>query len=1099
MSGDYSRKRFNPQNHYSGVLQQQGRVALDADGNENVDLQDRRWRAETIDVVGRCGVPSETPDGFKIGEANGNLLIGPGRMYVDGLLAENHGVDFDFLPHLEEKYGSKPVLIKDQPYFPGDEAVSVPEGRSLVYLDVWKRELTHLQKANLIEPAVGVDATTRNQTVWQVKVFPEIGDEVDCETPLNHIKGWPEQNGPSGARLSSDTVPVDEEDDPCLLPPTGGYRGTENQLYRVQAHDVKAGKTRIKWSRDNASVASRVLEILPGEKKIRLDSLGRDDGLSFKTGNWVEITNDLLELRGVSGAMRQVTVNETDKTLEFSEALLTPELADQPGINHLRVIRWDQTKNLDDDGLIPLDSGDSVTLENGIQVTLDFPTNLKARPGDSWLIPARTTDTSIEILDQAPPESIHHHYCGLAIVEFANGSPVGEIDDCRKVFQPLTEIEEGCCTVVVMPGEDIQAAIDSLPREGGCVCIKTGVHEIEDVLKISGSNIKLTGESPGSIIRRQNGVAMLKIESPGVLPIRSVTIQNIKFDSKLAGVPPNSAQSELRAVQAIFTENFVFRDCSITSVKNSTFNIGIYLAECTGVTIHSCNLLNFSVGIWTEEESRQVSLADNNIQLAAEKIKKVGAGFGILIQETFGVCRILNNRINNYFGAIVVNDEVGKGTSGSSADGSIIQNNEIIGMTASPAVVPEPGFLIDVAADDCLITGNRLSSSQVFQNGIRVLGDGCSVRENHVEFIGKPASSGDPTLGIMVGDADLKSSRVIEKTDVVSNQATGLQWGVFVHDAVNARIHGNKIDGQGMRGSMGIVLLETESVLVAENAINNSAGGILSVTGRGNKIVCNTLSQGTGGILLAAQSELDVDQNRVEFMESAGIFCLFAFGRTAFTGNRIQSCGYASEPAVGLGVLAAFGEVAVQSCYILDTGEGPKGETVSPAYGLATLFVREAQVEGNQITYSKPGDRGFLGEDRAVLMVGLFEFRFPVAARNLSVGFGAQVNNNKFIGTGLSALVQVLGVSSSNSNMLHRFERIIFNNNDCRHYSSDKSKTSVDLNASSSLVIGNHIKAGPGVPPVDFHESNGVFMGNDVQAAPKNFTTGPKRINVNNI
>ena len=38
MSGDYSRKRFNPEKHYQGVLRQQGRVDLDADWNEYVDL-----------------------------------------------------------------------------------------------------------------------------------------------------------------------------------------------------------------------------------------------------------------------------------------------------------------------------------------------------------------------------------------------------------------------------------------------------------------------------------------------------------------------------------------------------------------------------------------------------------------------------------------------------------------------------------------------------------------------------------------------------------------------------------------------------------------------------------------------------------------------------------------------------------------------------------------------------------------------------------------------------------------------------------------------------------------------------------------------------
>src|SRR5262245_41078994 len=104
MGGDYSRKRFNPENHYQGVLRQQGRVDLDADWNEYVDLQDRRWRAETIDVIGCCGVPSETPDGFKIQGAVTNLTVGQGRIYVDGLLAENHGVTPQFNATLEENY-----------------------------------------------------------------------------------------------------------------------------------------------------------------------------------------------------------------------------------------------------------------------------------------------------------------------------------------------------------------------------------------------------------------------------------------------------------------------------------------------------------------------------------------------------------------------------------------------------------------------------------------------------------------------------------------------------------------------------------------------------------------------------------------------------------------------------------------------------------------------------------------------------------------------------------------------------------------------------------------------------------------------------------
>src|ERR1700704_3716467 len=89
MPGDYSRKTFNRANRYSGVLMQQGRVQLDADWNEQLDIQLYRTEAESTDVIGRTGVPKKD-DGFRIGVASGgqDLTISQGRIYVDGLLCE---------------------------------------------------------------------------------------------------------------------------------------------------------------------------------------------------------------------------------------------------------------------------------------------------------------------------------------------------------------------------------------------------------------------------------------------------------------------------------------------------------------------------------------------------------------------------------------------------------------------------------------------------------------------------------------------------------------------------------------------------------------------------------------------------------------------------------------------------------------------------------------------------------------------------------------------------------------------------------------------------------------------------------------------------
>ena len=44
MSGDHTRFTFDPLKRYSGVLMQQGRVQLDSDWNEEIDILKRRIR-----------------------------------------------------------------------------------------------------------------------------------------------------------------------------------------------------------------------------------------------------------------------------------------------------------------------------------------------------------------------------------------------------------------------------------------------------------------------------------------------------------------------------------------------------------------------------------------------------------------------------------------------------------------------------------------------------------------------------------------------------------------------------------------------------------------------------------------------------------------------------------------------------------------------------------------------------------------------------------------------------------------------------------------------------------------------------------------------
>jgi len=429
MSGDYSRIRFQPGKHYQGVLRQQGRVELDADCNEYVDQQDRRLRTESLDVVGRCGVSSATPGAFQVQNLAGQLAVGPGRIYVDGYAAENHGADLQFNPVLEEQYGTSFLAV-----------AAFPTGRSLVYLDVWRREVTHLQDPELIEPALNVDTTTRYQTAWQVRVMSLAATApVTCQTPLADVPGWLARHSPSTARLTTTTVATAPESDPCLVAPTGGYRSLENYLYRVEVHQVTGAEARLKWSRENAHVASTVLKIEHAgtTTTLQIDTLGRDEILSIKDGGWVEILADRDEFAGGAGMIRQVTVNS-----DTNQLIVTPPLDSAlfPGgpvdaAQHVRVVRWDQAgSGLTIDGLVKVTEGEpSFVLEHGIQATLDGLNG--ARVGDYWCFAARAAGSAIEQLEQAPPRGVHHHFCALAIVE-ADGT----IRDCRPRFTALTQL-----------------------------------------------------------------------------------------------------------------------------------------------------------------------------------------------------------------------------------------------------------------------------------------------------------------------------------------------------------------------------------------------------------------------------------------------------------------------------------------------------------------------------------------------------------------------------------------------------------------------------------------------------------------------------------
>jgi Family of unknown function (DUF6519) len=528
MSSDFSRQRFNPANDFSSVLMQQGRVQLDADWNEWNEILDRRWRSETIDIMGRGVVPLETPHGFEILLSGGGLTIGRGRIYVDGLQAENHGAgNLEFDPVLAESRGIDPIPYDKQLYFPNAPALPEAGGPHLVFLDVWEREVTYVEDPDLVENAVGVDTTSRLQTAWQVRVLPNVGDNATCGTPDEQLAGWLDIIRPSAGRLTTKAVGVATPDDPCLIPPSGGYRGLENRLYRVEIHDGGiVGKATFKWSRDNASVATGVNRI-EGNLTLTVDRAVWDSVRRFSPGDWVEITDDWQEFSGAPGEIRRIaSVVDADRTITL-DAALTNGLFPVDGQNltaperHTRIKRWDQTGIVRDSngntyvdldsagstGLIKVpDAGTSLILEDGVEVTFTTASNDGVfRSDDYWVFVARTADASVEELKAAPPRGVHHHYCRLALVTFPE-----QVLDCRTFWPPSFggEAKSCDCTICITAEQHnqgtltIQQAVNQLLKTGGTVCLGPGIFNLmEKPVQLTGAfAVRIRGQGAATIL-----------------------------------------------------------------------------------------------------------------------------------------------------------------------------------------------------------------------------------------------------------------------------------------------------------------------------------------------------------------------------------------------------------------------------------------------------------------------------------------------------------------------------------------------------------------------------------------------------------------------
>ncbi|MET0357387.1 MAG: DUF6519 domain-containing protein [Cellvibrio sp.] len=447
MKGDFSRLTFDPKKHFSRVLQQQGRVQLDADWNEQSAILLHYLQTLAGDLIGDHGGPKDDVDGKivkrkklgfdlitdpkaidnfselseqekkllqeKLGSltANGPFLIGKGRYYVDGLLAE-----------VDDFYG-----FYQQPDYPWEKDKTLEKGFHLIYLDVWERHITSFEDESIREVALnGADTASRAQLVWQVKAFKvddSLGESASLEKDLDFV--GKELQPKNRGRLKVQAKQDQANNEPCIIAPQSTYRGLENQLYRVEVYgeDVEH-PFKFKWSRDNASIVT-------GAKLVG-SVLKVDDPRGFSPGQWVEMTNDDQEKLGLSGVHLKI------KSIEENELTLSPHENEKNlpaiGFTPTKARRWDGAE-------IIIEESRWLKLADGISIEFqpaDEGEVIHYRTGDYWLIPARTATANIEWPTGAakPPFGVEHHYAPLALINIQDQKVASNVD-LRKVFSEL--------------------------------------------------------------------------------------------------------------------------------------------------------------------------------------------------------------------------------------------------------------------------------------------------------------------------------------------------------------------------------------------------------------------------------------------------------------------------------------------------------------------------------------------------------------------------------------------------------------------------------------------------------------------------------------
>jgi Family of unknown function (DUF6519) len=537
MRGDFSSWRDERRQNFNGVLHQQGRVLLDSDWNAETaiinDWEDTAGR----DIIGAgvAAVPAEVPESFKVKAANivggqVRLTVAPGRVWADGLLA-----------YLEAAADvTRVATFLEPPIQTPPLDLGANGTRDAVVLEVWREEINGFQLPNLlIEPALGgPDTTERVHTEIAFRLFRLTDPDDTCDSIVGSLQDNFDTKGKLTVELEAPTVTAGD----CPLVEGGGYTGFEHNLYRIEIAKVKPTlPPMFKWSQFGGGLVGRgrfdatanTLEITANQNAINNSGLQQfyleavvfdpEPPATVGLGHWKVTYGAKVTL----GSNDIITI--PDSTIPNNPDILFGSVPASTDNVFFRL--WNGIAAISDfDGPAPQ------PLQDGILLQFDPAAGANYVAADYWTFPVRAGEISntSPLIDHKPPEGIHYHRVPLGILTWTSAANPAEIEDCRRVFQPLTKLST-CCTFRVGDGTHshgdftkIQDAVNALPPNGGEICVLPGRYE-ENVKIEKRRNITIKGCG-----RRSQVVSPPAGNNPPAAPvIHVIESQNIKIQSLL--------------------------------------------------------------------------------------------------------------------------------------------------------------------------------------------------------------------------------------------------------------------------------------------------------------------------------------------------------------------------------------------------------------------------------------------------------------------------------------------------------------------------------------------------------------------------------------